>query len=377
MVERKTMGIIMANMHDYLLGSMTGTRSLASLPFAGRYNLIDFHLSNMVYAGINDVAIIVKENYSSLMRHIGSGKEWDLSRKIDGVQLYPPHIDQSYTTYSSGKINAIHNILPHIKESNSRYAILADCDHVGNVDFSAFTNEHINSGADISILGYSSPEVDEKTIQANVAFIYDKDGRVNEIAYHNTVKDKKNFHLSMNIMVMSRSLLIDLIEDAYNRQSSIFERDILIPNLTKLYIRSVEYKGYVKHIDSIAAYFSTSMSLLDQTNYNALFLKERPILTKVNDDAPVRYGLNSKITNSLVADGCIIEGSVENSVLFRGVTVEETAVVKNSILMQGTVIKKGAAVNCIITDIFVVVSEGVSVMGYETFPLYINSGNIV
>jgi len=392
MVERKTMGIILANMHDYMVGSMTSIRSLASVPFAGRYRLIDFHLSNLVHAGIGDVAIIAKENYNSLMRHIGSGKEWDLSRKIDGVQLYPPHVDPSYTTYSSGKINAIHNILPHIKESSSRYAILLDCDHVANVDFSRFTNEHIASGADVSILCYEPDELDSKIIERNVAFIHDKENRVKQIAYHdaihnvvgndvNNVVDNnvwdKDFRLSMNVMILSRDLLIELIEAAHDKGSSIFERDILIPNIERLYIRSVQYTGYVRRIDSIAGYFRASMSLLEPENYNALFLKERPIYTKVNDDAPTRYGLDSKINNSLIADGCVIEGTVENSILFRGVTVEAGAVVRNSILMQSSIVKKDAAVNFVISDTYVKVTEGQSVMGYESHPLYISSRNVV
>ena len=152
MVERKTMSLILANMHDSLVGSMTGIRSMASIPFAGRYRLIDFHLSALVNAGVRDIGIIVKENYNSLMRHIGSGKEWDLSRKIGGVQLYPPYIDSGYNSYISGRIGAIYNVLPHVKDNNSRYTLLIDCDHVCNVDYSTFVNEHIASGADISML---------------------------------------------------------------------------------------------------------------------------------------------------------------------------------------------------------------------------------
>lgn len=377
MVERKTMAIILANMHDSLVGSMTGIRSMASIPFAGRYRLIDFHLSGLVHAGISDVAIIAKENYNSLMRHIGSGKEWDLSRKIDGVQLYPPHVDAAYTSYSSGRINAVHNILPHIEESTSNYVVLLDCDHVCNIDFSALVNDHIKTKADISMLCYTSNSTDEKFLLNNVSVVHDENERVVEIAYHSLVGKNKNYRLSMNVMVLSRQLLIELIENAYNQKGSIFERDILIPGLRTLFIRSVDFEGYVRRIDSIEGYFNTTMSLLDQKNYNALFLKERPIFTKVNDDAPVRYGLNSNLKNSLLADGCVIEGTVENSVLFRGVTVEEGAVVRDCVLMQGTIVKKNATVDYVITDTFVEIKESRKIMGYKTYPLYIGSRHIV
>jgi len=377
MVAQKTMGIILANMHDSLVTGLTDTRSMASIPFAGRYRLIDFHLSNLVHAEIRDIGIIVKENYHSLMRHIGSGRDWDLSRKIEGVQIYPPFIDSLYSSYTAGRVYAIYNVLPFIKASSSKYAVITDCDHVCNVDFSSFVNEHISSNADISILSRKPESANEQTVRKGIALVCDKDNRIVEIAYNNVVKNGKNFLLGMNIMVMERKLLIDLIEDAFNHQCTVIERDILIPKLKELFIRAHVFTGFVRRIDSIESYFHASMSLLDRNNHNALFLKERPVFTKVNDDAPTRYGLDSDIKNSLIADGCVIEGSVENSILFRGVVVEKGAVIKNSVLMQGSVVEQNATVHYCVFDKYVKITDGRSILGYETFPLYINKGSII
>ena len=377
MVKRKTMGVIFANMHDAYAGSMTGARALASLPFAGRYRLVDFQLSALVHAGIGDIGVIVKENYHSLMRHIGAGREWDLARKIEGVQLYPPFIGSATGNVSHDRVGAIHNVLPYIKQSSSKYALLMDCDHVCNVDISEFVNSHIDSSADISILCYKPENPDESAAKNGAALISDKKGRVTDIIYNSETPIDGAFSLGMNIMIITRDLLIDLIEDAFDHQLLIFERDILLPNLKKLFVRVHEFNGFVRRISSVQSYFHATMSLLDADNREALFNKDRPIITKVNDDAPVRYGITASVHNSLIADGCIIDGKVENSVLFRGVRVAKDAEVKNSIIMQNSVLHEGANTNYIIADKYVEINEGRALMGYETYPLYIQKRSVV
>ena len=377
MVKRKTMGIIFANMHDAYAGSMTGKRALASLPFAGRYRLVDFHLSSLVHAGIADIGVIVKENYHSLMRHIGAGKEWDLARKIEGVQLYPPFIGTASGNVSHDRVDAINNVLPYIKMSSSKYSILMDCDHVCNIDLTEFVNEHIDSGADISILCYKPDNPDESAAKNGAALFHGPGSRVTDITYNSETPLEGSFSLSMNVTVLERDLLIELIEDAFERQLQILERDILKPKLGDLFVRAHNHRGFVRRISSVQSYFHATMSLLDPQNRNALFLKDRPVITKVNDDAPVRYGITASVHNSLIADGCIIDGRVENSVLFRGVRVERGAVVKDSIIMQNSALNQGASATYIIADKYVQISEDRALMGYETYPLYIQKSSVV
>ncbi len=310
------------------------------------------------------------------MHHIGAGKEWDLARKIEGVHLYPPFIGSSSGTVSHGRIGAIYNVLPYIKASTSKYAVLMDCDHVSNIDVSEFVNDHINSGADISILCYKPDSDGENLCKGGTVIVPDENGRVVDIIY-SSAGEKENACMSMNVMVMERGYLIEMIEDAYDHQHSILERDVLQPSLRNMFVRAHQFNGYTSRICSIQSYFTATMSLLDSANRKSLFLKNRPIFTKVNDDAPVRYGIDAVVKNSLIADGCVIEGNVENCVLFRGVTVSANATVKNSILMQNTVLEEGANVNYIISDKRVTISNGRSLMGYETYPLYIQKGSIV
>jgi len=377
MVKRKTMGLILANMHDAVIGSMSGTRALASMPFAGRYRLIDFNLSALVHAGISDVGVVVQENYHSLMRHIGAGREWDLARKREGVLLYPPFIGSVSGNFTHNRVNFIHNVLPYIRASSSKYTILMDCNHVCNIDVSDFVNNHIDSGADVSMLCYRPDEDSEDAAIREDMFIYDRMGRIVDISSNVDMAKRKNTGLSMNTMVMARDLLIDLIEDAFERKLPTIEQDILLPNLKTMYIRAENFEGFARRIRSVQSYFHATMSLLDPANSNALFLKERPIYTKVNDDAPARYGNDAKVINSLIADGCDIEGHVENCVLFRGVKVAAGASAINSILMQNSILHENADVNYVIADKYVEINSGRSLVGYETYPLYIHKRSIV
>lgn len=377
MVKRKTMGIILANMHDAAIGSMSENRTLASLPFAGRYRLVDFNLSALVHAGISDVGVVVEENYHSLMRHIGAGREWDLARKIEGVLLYPPFIGTFSGSVTHNRVNAIHKVLPYIRSSASRYTILMDCDHVCNIDVSDFVNNHIDSRADISMLCYKPETGSEDEVIREDMLVYDKTGRVTDISRNIDMSKRKNTGLSMNVMVMARDLLIELIEDAHEKKLSTIEQDIIIPNLGKMFVRAQNFDGFVRRIRSVHSYFHTTMCLLEPANNNALFLKERPIYTKVNDDAPARYGEHAKVINSLIADGCDIEGRVENCVLFRGVKVKKGASATNSILMQNSILHEDADVNYVIADKYVEIKSGRSLVGYETYPLYIQKRSVV
>lgn len=374
MITNKAMGLIFANMHGSSVGNMTAQRTMASLPFAGRYRLIDFCLSSFVCGGVREVGVIVKENYHSLMNHLGSGKEWDLSRKIAGLKIYPPFVGSLSGLVYHGKIAALYNVLPYIKNSGSNHIILADCDHVCNFDSAELVNEHIDAEADVTFLCYEQRNKNESGLNS-VSILRDEDGRVVDIDFNRPPKE--NYFISTNIIVINRELLIDLVEDAYSHRLIVFERDILQHHMKDLFIHSVVFDGFVRRINSVQSYFTSSMSLLDSDNRNCLFNLNRPIYTKVNDDAPARYGIGSSVKNSLVADGCIIEGKIENCLLFRGVKVLSGSVLKNCIIMQDTVIEEGANLSYVIADKEVMIGKDRFLMGYESYPLYIQKSSVV
>lgn len=361
MAASNVLGIIYSNAYDSLLSELTSVRTMGSVPFAGRYRLIDFVLSSMVNSGIGKVGVSTKANYQSLMDHLGSGKPWDLSRKRDGITFLPPFSGEKY----ENRLNALEAMLPYISKSTNEYVLMADCNVVCNLDYNEIIDGHIKSGADITI-AYKRGIAPKLSHVMSLELA--KDGKVKAVKIGET--GDKACDYSLNIIVMSRVLLERLLRSAQVMGLKNFEFDIIAANANSLNIRGHQIKEYAKVIDSLQSYYDISMELLSG-EYRDLFNKENPVYTKVRDDMPAIYGICSKATNSLVADGCVIKGTVENSILFRGVYVAEGAVVKNSIVMQDSYISANAKVNCAILDKNVVIKPGREISGAPTYPLYI------
>ena len=364
MATPNVLGIIYSNVYDDCLSELTSVRTMGSVPFAGRYRLIDFVLSNMVNGGIAKVGISTKANYQSLMDHIGSGKAWDLSRKRDGMTILPPfNLTGSGGVYKS-RLEALSGMLHYISESGKDYVLLSDCNVVCNLDYDKIIDEHIKGGADITI-AYKrgvAPKLADM-----MSFELDGD-KIIKVIVGETGDTAVNY--SLNIMVLSRVLLERLIHDAMGQGDESFERDVISKNVDALNIKGYKVEGYARTIDSLQSYYDISMGLLTG-EYKGLFAKDLPVYTKVRDDMPAIYGVCSKASNSLIADGCIIKGTVENSILFRGVYVAEGAVVKNSIIMQDSYISQNSKVNCAILDKQVVVKPGRELSGADSYPIYI------
>ena len=364
-------GIIFPNSYDNLVPELAGDRLMASIPFAGRYRIIDFLLSSLANCGISNIAIVVRENYHSLMDHLGSGRAWDLLRKNGGLSIFPPYAEKNMKVYS-GRVEALESILPYLKSKKEKYVIMMDANIAVDFDFNAMLAEHIESGADVTV-AYTEQEIPAELIRAGshgdmYYTLKLDDGRVRRIFMNSEMCGKQN--LSMNIYIMDREALIDKIHAAFVRGYSYFERDILAPRLEKYNIRGYKYDGYYARICGLKSYFDENMKLLDDYNQDALFGKA-PIYTKVRDDTPTRYITGAKVSNIMAADGCIIEGEVENSILFRGVKIEKGAKVKNCILMQDTVVEKGADIEYLVTDKQVTITSGTEMKGTDSYPVYI------
>lgn len=364
------LGLVFANMHDTTLGDMTKNRTMGSVMFGGRYRLIDFPLSNMVNSGISEVGVITKSNYQSLLDHLGSAREWDLARKKGGLYILPPFGNVESTLYR-GRIEALYGAMSFIKHSRAKYVILSDCDVVTNIDYKPIVAAHIESGADITAVAhtgvYSSDEIKTSTI-----FNVDADKNVTSVLINPDISGTCT--TSLNVFVMSMDFLIETVNDAMARGNVSFERNILQEKCRELKIKIYEYDNYFSKLNSPESYFKSNMALLEPENARKLFVPKRSIYTKVSDNAPVKYDLDSKVSNSLIADGCIIEGEVENSVLFRGVKVGKGAKVKNCILMQGTVVGDNAELNYLITDKNVSICENHILTSSPQYPMYVGKG---
>lgn len=372
------LGIIFPNSYDSLVPELVAERLMASIPFAGRYRMVDFVLSSMVNCGIDNVSVIVRKNYHSLMDHLGSGRSWDLTRKNGGLNIVPPFAEKTVKVYN-GRVEALASILDFLKDQKEKYVIMSEANIAANFDFKAMLNAHIESGADLT-LAYAQEEIPRgliKPFDINKDLYYTldiEDGRVKEIQINPETPGIQN--LSMNIYIMDRELLISQVSAAFVRGHVYFERDIVAPQLDKLNVQAYKFTGYLARISSIKSYFDENMKLLVDENLDALFGSNH-IYTKIRDDNPTRYMEGAKANNIMAADGCIIEGEVENSILFRGVKVGRGAKVKNCVLMQDTVIEPGAQLEYIISDKDVTITANKELKGTDSFPVYVAKYQVV
>lgn len=364
-------GVIFSNIHDENIPELSRSRTMASVPFGGRYRLIDFALSNMVNSGITTVGIITKNNYQSLMDHLGSGKDWDLARKSGGLILLPPFGAQENTVLYHNRLEALKGITGFLNRRNEDYVVLCDCDGVYRMDFSDVIAYHEKMGADVTMVCHDE-EIEDSSHYT--AVMTDEDGRVNYLKLDEHLVGKNKFYA--NIMVVGRKFLLDCIADSVARGLKSFRRDILVKHIKSLKIYAYEFKGYHACIDSMASYFKHNMALLNKDLRDELF-GARNIYTKVRDSAPTKYGENAKISNSLISDGCIVEGTVENCILFRGVKVGKGTVIKNSILMQDCVTGENVSLNCVIADKNVVIRDRRVLSGCEIQPYWIPKGSMI
>ncbi len=366
-VNNKILGLIFASLHDSSVSEMTKHRTMGSIMFGGRYRLIDFPLSNMVNSGICEVGVITKSNYGSLMDHLGSGREWDLSRKKGGLHLLPPFSQHDVGVYR-GRLEALNNVWSFLEHSKAEYVVMSDCDFVTTIDFNAVIEQHIKTGADITTV-YAKYKYNEDSGSMVDVLEMDTDGRIESVLIDPQISGECN--ISLDMYVMSKEFLSMLVKDAASKSQYSLIRDCLQARVHEFKFMGYEHKGYVSRIDSVKSYFDANLALLNPKNREALFQANAPIYTKIGDNGPAKYGLDAKVKNSLIADGCIIEGTVENCVLFRGVKVDKGSVVKNCVLQQGTQIGKGCALNSVITDKNVEVVDGRVLTGSETYPIYI------
>ncbi len=364
-------GIIFSSLNDNTLSRLTNDRTVAAIPFACRYRLVDFALSNLVNANISNISIVANYNYRSLAEHVGSGKDWDLARREGGVNFISP-FQTAYISNAqmfSTRLEALINMKEYISEFKEDYVVLMDSDNVLNIDIEDVIKTHESSGAKITLVTTDAKR--DFTSKHPRMMISSIEGKISDITM-SAVYTEKNPELSLGIMVMSTSHLRIIIEEAqaYNLNSLT---GILLKNYTTQNYRTYNYKGYVATVSSFLDYYRCSIELVKDENARASLLwhKEAPIFTRVHNSSPVVYRGDSKVENCMIADECVIEGTVINSVIFRGVHVEAGAVVKDSVLFSGTYVGKGASLNCIVTDKDVFISDGVILSGNENMPFYI------
>ncbi len=370
-----TLGIIFSDINSWNIAELTAKRTLASIPFAGRYRLVDFALSNMVNSDIYKIGIVTKSNYESLVDHIASGKDWDLSRKNGGITILPPYVISGDAGPYKGRLDALIRIKRFIELANTDYVILSDCDFIFNIDYDEVIKAHKKSCADITAV-YTTCNISNERAMHSIIYDIDENGCVSDVLQNPDVSGEQN--VSLNTWVMSREHLLYMMANSASHGFKDFFKHILLESLPHSKILGYRHEGYSAHIESLLSYVEANMDMINKENRSGLFeVKGFPIHTKVRDSSPTKYGSEASVKNSLIADGCVIEGTVENSILFRGVKVSRGSVVKNSILMQDTRVEDNASLSWIIADKNVIIRDNKVLSADKSYPFYISKGKMV
>ena len=364
-------GIIFSYEKRNNLRELGEIRCAASIPFGGRYRVVDFALSNLVNAGVTDVGVVLNGRYQSMLDHLGTGKVWDLSRKRGGLRVLPPfnyQKDWGVMPFRV-KIEALAGVRTYLDTIRQDYVALMDGDLVVNLPLADIFEEHVKSGADVTVVcGNDSFATEDGTY-----FEKNSEGRITEVLYN--LHTPRGYR-GLEVYILSTQLLKDLVDECAAKDQFSWRKE-LQTRKDSLYLRSYIWSGFAAQIRSVQEYYDRSMQLLNPAIRAELFCPERPIRAKGADKSSTYLGPEGKCVNSLVAEGCRIEGTVENSILFPGVVVEAGAVVRNCVLFKETVVRRDAQLSYIIADKDVEVLSNRTLMGHATYPIVLAKGSKV
>ena len=342
----KAIGIILAGgNNDGRLGVLTDHRAAAALPIGSCYRAIDFTLSNMSNSGIGKVAVLTQYNSRSLRDHLMSSKWWDFGRKQGGLFVFTPYTSNAGSTWFRGTADSIYQNMTFLKRSNEEYVVITSGDSVYKMDYRKVLEYHKEKNADITVV---YQKMTGKDLSKFGILQMDADNKLE--GFEEKPEQPKPDAASLGIYVISRTLLINLLNQIIPEGRYSLVKDIIIRFIHTLKIYGYEYDGYWNAIGTgIAAYFETNMDFLKPEVRDYFFHQYPNIYSKVDDNPPAKYNPGCEVKNSLVSNGCIINGYVENSVLFKKVFVGENCVIKNSIILNDVYLGDNTHIeNCIV-----------------------------
>lgn len=370
---KNVMGVIYTGEKDDFLRDLTKVRAIAAMPVCGRYRVIDFIVSSMVNSGMRNVGVIMQKNYQSLMDHLGSGKEWDLHGKNDGLFILPPFLnaDENNGVYK-GSIDALHSNMGYLRRSRQEYVLLTNSLIVYNANFTDAFAKFKQSDADIMMLYTRNPAMQRANYGAYLDV--DADGVIRDVEVDPTKPKYEN--TSMDVFIMKKSLLLELVDTGAAHRYHELLGDLILRSVRDngMKVIGYEYTDLCYRLDSVENYLKFNMDCLDPDIRHQLFPEDRPVYTKVRDQLAARYMEEANVINSMVADGSMINGTVEHSVLFRGVKIGKGAHVKNCIIMQDGVIEDGVYLENCILDKNVFIKAGEKVIGTKYYPVCVDKG---
>ena len=376
-MKNDMLGLIFAENPEASMGELTAMRALAAVPFGGRYRLIDFTLSNMVNSAIINVGIATHYKNQSLTDHLGTGKAWDMDRKNNGLFILPPKFTGDTVEKSHGGVDVLYSVKNFLNRSQQEYVLVSDCNTLCSIDYDKAFDYHLDTGADITLICHKIDKIPERELKRHILLDADDTGTIRDIHVY-PAKQKTNLSY-MHMFIIRKELLMDLVDDAVAHGKHQISKDIFLPQLGRLSFCAWEHTGIYLKVDDIKSFFRANLAILDKEVREELFgLKtDMPVYTKVKDTVPTKYGKGAEVVNSMIADGCTIEGSVKNCILFRGVHVGKGASLENCIIMQNSQILDNCMLANVIFDKEVTLRSGKKLIGQETYPMIIGKGTIV
>jgi glucose-1-phosphate adenylyltransferase len=372
---KDVMGLIYTGENDARLRELTVTRAIAAMPVAGRYRVIDFLVSSMVNGGMKNIGVITQKNYHSLMDHLGSGKEWDLHGKNNGLHILPPFLTRENVGLYPGLLDALRSNNNFLIRSKQETLVLSNSNIIYNAHLDELVQYYRDTNADITLLYTKDSSM--KRDEYGTYLAIDESGNVTDMEVLPTHPGYDNVYMA--VLVIKRELLRDLVDKAVSHGLHSMDKDIILRLVQdkSAKINAYEYKGKCWQIDSVQSYFKFNMDILDPKMRKGLFRDDLPVFTKVRDEMPACYGDNATVINSLVADGCQIDGIVENSILFRGVKIAPDAHVKNCIIMQDGQVHEGAYIENCILDKQAVIKRNARLIGPDAYPIVIGKDVVI
>jgi len=369
------MGLIYTGENDARLRELTVTRAIAAMPVAGRYRVIDFLVSSMVNAGMKNIGVITQKNYHSLMDHLGGEKEWDLHGKNNGLHILPPFLTRENVGLYPGLLDALRSNNNFFVRSKQEIVVLSNSNIIYNARLDELVQFYQDTNADITLLYTKDPTM--KRDEYGTYLQLDKSGNVTDMEVQPTHPGYDNVY--MQVLVARRELIKDLVDKAVSHGQHSMDRDVLMRLVQdkSAKVNAYEYKGKCWMIDSVQSYFKFNMDILDPKMRKGIFREDMPVFTKVRDEMPACYGDEATTINSLVADGCLVDGTVENSILFRGVKIAAGAHVKNCIIMQDAQVHEGAYIENCILDKQAVIKRNSKLIGPEAYPIVIGKDVVI
>jgi len=371
---KNCLGIINLSENDQPFGLLSQNRPVAMLPFAGRYRLIDFTLSNMVNSGVTGVGVFTGSKIRSVMDHLGSGKPWDLDRKLNGLFLFTPTYDYTSIYKRLGDIELFYENKSFFKYAKQDYLFFTKSQTLANIDYKTAFDEFVDSGADIGLIYKAVTEKSDRFLGCDKLHL-DKDG--NFISVGTNLGKEDSFNLSMEMYFMKKEVFFEILESAIEKGTANFLKQAIIDRLDDFSVHTYKFNGYVSVIHTIKNYFNTNFEILNKEVALDLFFKYGQILTKIKDEPSTYYQKNARVKNAFIANGCQIDGYVENAIIFRGVKVEKGAYIKNSIIMQKSIVEQTVHMEQVILDKRVKIEEGVTLIGDASNPYIVGKKAVV